>query len=99
MPTSPSGGVRRVVTGAGVGGVAVAPTTAHNAGGSGGLGSGVVVDAILLVFSSVEAIRRRIGEKTCGDERHFVVCVMKKIQDEGAKIILLPAMKSKLMAL
>jgi len=90
---------RRVVTGAGGGGVAVAPTTAHNAGGSGGLGSGVVVDAILLVFSSVEAIRRRIGEKTRGDERHFVVCVMKKIQDEGAKIILLPAMKSKLMAL
>lgn len=50
MPTSSSGGVlprRRVVTGAGGGVVAVAPTTSHNAGGSGGLGSGVVVDAII----------------------------------------------------
>ena len=89
MPTSPSGGEELLLR-----------QQLHiTLGGSGGLGSGVVVDAILLVFSSVEAIRRRIGEKTCGDERHFVVCVMKKIQDEGAKIILLPAMKSKLMAL
>ena len=112
MPSSPSsvdwdwGERRRRAGGVSAGGVTAPPTTSQTVGGSEGEGyslSGLLRTPFCWYYLCLEEAivsegRRRASRLSRG-RGFFVVCVMKKNQVEGLKIILLPAIKSKFMAL